>query len=142
MHVKSALFSTDNSRTPRLSIFYRISNDKIFIPKYFDNALTDFTQNTGTSRQLITEGKSSHEQFWKNRAQCLRNTAASKKVRASFHCYDNSDVIANLIMTNFHLYLIQLRWQFFQIFVYGNVVYARTWEVLTLKNCILCIGPP
>ena len=42
LHVKSASFSTDNSRTPRLSIFYRISNHKIFIPKYFDNALTDF----------------------------------------------------------------------------------------------------
>ena len=41
-----------------------------------------------------------------------------------------------LILTNFHLYLIKLWWQFFQIFVYGNVVYAQTWEVLTLKNCI------
>ena len=40
LHVKSASFSTDNSRTPRLSIFYRISNHKIFIPKYLDNALT------------------------------------------------------------------------------------------------------
>ena len=25
---------------------------------------------------------------------------------------------------------------FFQIFVYGDVVYTQTWEVLTLKNCI------
>ena len=32
---------------------------------------------------------------------------------ASFRCYDSSDVIAILIMTNFLLYLIQLRWQFF-----------------------------
>ena len=32
---------------------------------------------------------------------------------ASFRCYDNSDVIAILIMTNFPLYLIQLWWQFF-----------------------------
>ena len=55
---------------------------------------------------------------------------------ASFRCYDNSDVIATLIMTNFHLYLIQLWWQFFQNFVYGDVVYAQTWQVLTLKNCI------
>ena len=30
LHVKSASFSTDNSRTWRLSIFYRISNHKIF----------------------------------------------------------------------------------------------------------------
>ena len=50
---------------------------------------------------------------------------------ASFRCYDNSDVIATLITTNFHLYLIQLWWQFFQMFVYGDVVYAQTWQVLT-----------
>ena len=55
---------------------------------------------------------------------------------ASLRCYDNSDVIVTLIMTNFHLYLIQGWWQFFQIFVYGDVVYAQTWEVLTLENCI------
>ena len=55
---------------------------------------------------------------------------------ASFRYYDNSDVIATLITTNFHLYLIQLWWQFFQNFVYGDVVYAQTWQVLTLKNCI------
>ena len=35
LHVKSASFSTANSRTSRLSIFYRISKHKIFIPKYF-----------------------------------------------------------------------------------------------------------
>ena len=39
---------------------------------------------------------------------------------------DNSDVIATLIITNFRLYLIQLWWQFFQNFVYGDVVYAQT----------------
>ena len=54
----------------------------------------------------------------------------------SFRCYDNSDVIATLIITNFRLYLIQLWSQFFQIFVCGDVVYAQTWEILTLKNCI------
>ena len=48
---------------------------------------------------------------------------------ASFRCYDNSDVIATLIMTNFHLYLIQLWWQFFQMFVYGDIVYAQTQTV-------------
>ena len=45
-------------------------------------------------------------------------------------------MIATLIITNFHLYLIQLWSQFFHIFVYGDVVYAQTWEVLTRKNCI------
>ena len=55
----------------------------------------------------------------------------------SFHCYDNYNVIVTLIITNFHLYLVQLWWQFFQIFVYGDVVYAQTCrEVLTLNNCI------
>ena len=42
---------------------------------------------------------------------------------AWFRCYDNSDVIATLIMTNFHL----LWWRFFQMFVYGDVVDAQTW---------------
>ena len=40
---------------------------------------------------------------------------------ASFCCYDNFDVIATQII------LVQLLWQFFQMFVYGNVVYAQTW---------------
>ena len=55
---------------------------------------------------------------------------------ASFRCYDNSNVIASLIASKFHLYLIQRWCQFFQMFVYGDVVYAQTWQVLTLKNCI------
>ena len=32
-----------------------------------------------------------------------------------------------------------LWWQFFQIFVYGDVVYVQTWDLLTLKNCV---APP
>ena len=31
---------------------------------------------------------------------------------------------------------IRLWWQLFQIFVYGNAVYAQIWDVLTLKNRI------
>ena len=73
-------------------------------------------------------GKSSRDRFWMQ----------VEWVAASFRCYDNSDVIATLSTTNFHLNPIQLMWQFFRIFVYGNVVYAQTWEVLTLKN----ITPP
>ena len=53
---------------------------------------------------------------------------------ASFRCYENSDVIATLITANLYLYLIQLWRQFFQISVYGDVVYAQIWEVLTLKK--------
>ena len=39
---------------------------------------------------------------------------------ASFHCNDNSNVFATQIITNFHFHLIQLWWQFFQTFVYGD----------------------
>ena len=48
----------------------------------------------------------------------------------------NHKQVSTVTHANFHLYLIQLWWQFFQNFVYGDVVYAQTWEVLTLKNCI------
>ena len=43
-------------------------------------------------------------------------------------CYC-ADVIATLIVTNFHLCLIQLWWQFLQIFVYDDVVYSQTWDL-------------
>ena len=55
MHVKSASFSTDNGQTSRFSFFYRISNDKNFIPKYLDNALTDSVLTSRTSRRLLEE---------------------------------------------------------------------------------------
>ena len=47
--------------------------------------------------------------------------AEVKLVMASFHCYDNSDVITTLIMTNFNLNTT------YQMFVFGDVVYAQTW---------------
>ena len=58
---------------------------------------------------------------------------------ASFRCYDKSHVIAFLIMTNFHLYLIKLWWQFFQMFVYGDVVMLRIgrywpWKTVTVSS--------
>ena len=57
---------------------------------------------------------------------------------SSFRCYDNSDDIATLIVTNFHLYpsnttVVTI---FPNVCLRGNVVYAQTWQVLTLKNCI------
>ena len=55
---------------------------------------------------------------------------------ASFRCYDNSDVIVTIIITNFHFYLIQLCWKFSQIFVNGDVIHAQISEVLTLQNPI------
>ena len=29
---------------------------------------------------------------------------------------------------------VEIGVQFFQIFVYGDIIYAQTWEVLTLKT--------
>ena len=54
LHVKSASFSTDNSRISRLSIFYRISNHKNFIPKYLDNALQVFAQTAYSVYSSLT----------------------------------------------------------------------------------------
>ena len=38
--------------------FYRISNDKNFIPKYLRNALTDSVLTSRTSRRLLEENAS------------------------------------------------------------------------------------
>ena len=65
-----------------------------------------------------------------------RNTAANKIVNGfisllwQLWCHGNPD------NDKFSSFLIQLWWLFFQIFVYCGVVYAKTWKVLTLKNCI------
>ena len=40
----------------------------------------------------------------------LRNTTASKIGYGVILMYDNADVIETLVITNFHLYLIQLLW--------------------------------
>ena len=42
----------------------------------------------------------------------------------SFRCYDSSNVIATLMVTNFHLNTTDVA--SFQMFVYGDVVYAQT----------------
>ena len=70
-------------------------------------------------------GKSSRKRFWKNSSQCRVILLQVKLAMASFRD-DNSDVTETLIVTNFHLYLIQLWWQFFQIFVYGDEGFARS----------------
>ena len=43
----------------------------------------------------------------------------------SFRCYDSSNVIATLMVTNFHLNTTDVA--SFQMFVYGDVVYVQTW---------------
>ena len=65
----SASFSTENGQTSRLSIFYCISDRKKFIPKYLDNAPTDFAKNFRNIEAAIA-GKSSPERLWKNSSQC------------------------------------------------------------------------
>ena len=59
--------------------------------------------------------------------------AEVKKIMESFHCYDNSDVIASLIMPNFHLNTTVVA-------ICPNVCLWRrslcSDLVLTLKNCI------
>ena len=58
---------------------------------------------------------------------------------ASFRCYDNSGVIKTLLVTNFHLHLIKLWWQFFQMFVCGDVVILKIgifwpWKHVTVSS--------
>ena len=60
LHVKSASFSTDNI----FLFFYHISNDKNFIPKYLDNALT--IPFNFTNIEATIGGKSCCDRFWKN----------------------------------------------------------------------------
>ena len=88
------------------------------------------TSSNFTDIEAATEGTSSHKQFWKK----PRNTAASK--------IDNDVILllwqprckCNTIITNFHPYLIQEWWYFFQVFVNGNEVNAQTWKVGPMKN--------
>ena len=54
MPVKNPSFSTDNSRTLRLSIFYRISYHKNCIPKFLDKVLgTTLKKLLKSCRKLI-----------------------------------------------------------------------------------------
>ena len=93
LHAKSASFSTDNSRTSRLSIFYRISNHKNFIPKYLDNALTDFAYNFYEHRGHYWRKKLLwtilEEQFpvpWNTAASKIGNSVISLLWQLRCHC--------------------------------------------------------
>ena len=91
-------FSTDNGRTSRWSIVNRISNHH---PKISRWCSYRFHVNFTNIEVAIGE-KSSRERFWKNSSSAKRYRCKSNM--ASFRCYDNSGVIATLILTNFHLY--------------------------------------
>ena len=71
------------------------------------------------------------------RFQMPRIIAEVKQVMASFRCYDNSDVIATLIMTNFHLNTTVVA-------IFPN---ACLWRRSLCSNLVLtlktnCIKPP
>ena len=100
MQVTSASFSGDNGQKSRSSFSYRISNNEKFIAKYLDNALKVLLKLHEHRGDHIRE-KSSCERFCK--VPVPRIIAEVKWVMESFRRYDNSDVIATLVMTNFHL---------------------------------------
>ena len=89
-----------------------------------------------TNIEAAIGGKSSRERFWKNSSQCREILLQVKYLIALFRCYDNSkchcnpdrDKLSSLSNTT----LVAI----FPNLIYGDVVYAQAWEVLTLKNCI------
>ena len=74
MRVKSGSFSSDNGQTSRFSLFYCISYDKNFIPKYLDNGRTDSVLTSRTSRRLLDE---------KSPVNYFVRTVPSEKIAAS-----------------------------------------------------------
>ena len=76
LHVESASFSTDNSRTSRLYIFHRISNPKNFFRKNLDKALTDFALTSRTPMRLLEE--KAPVNYFGRTVPSAENTAASK----------------------------------------------------------------
>ena len=52
---KALRFLQITAKYQDFTFFYRISNDKNFIPKYLDNALTNSVLTSRTSRPLLEE---------------------------------------------------------------------------------------
>ena len=122
----------DNGQTSRFSIFTIFLMIKLH-PKILQEHSHSFRFNF-TNIEANIWAKSFHERFCKNSSQCREILLQVKYAMASFGCYDNSDVIVFLIMTNFHLYPIKLWWQFFQMFVYDDVVILRIGRHWALKT--------
>ena len=125
LHVKSASFSTDNGQTSRFSFFYRISNDKNFIPKYLDNALTDSVLTSRTSRRLLEE-KAPVNDF----RRIVSNGVISLLWQLRCHSNPDHDKFSSLPNTTV-------------VAIFPNVGLERrslcsnfARQVLTLKNCI------
>ena len=116
LHVKRASFSTDWTAKHQDFPFFNLSlTINFFIPKYPDNAHTDSVLTSRTSRRLL-EQKAPENDFpvRNNAASIMGNSVISLQRQLRY-------VNATLIMTNFYLYLIHLWWQFFQLFVYGDI---------------------
>ena len=81
------------------------------------------------------EEKAPVNDFCKNSSQCREILLQVKWAIASFRCYDNPDVMATLIMTNFHRLSNKTVVAIFTNVCLWRRSYAQNWEALTLKNC-------
>ena len=86
MRFKSASFSTEHQEFPVFTVFLIIKT---------------------SSRRLLEETAALND-FGTTGSQCREIWLQVKWVTGLFRCYDNSDVIATLIIANFHHYLEQL----------------------------------
>ena len=101
-----------------MSIFYRISNHRNFIPKYLDNALTDFVKLHETSRRLL-QGKAPPNDFGRTVPSAEKYCCRQNREWRHFVAM-STPISLQPCITNFHLHLIQLWWQLFQIFVLND----------------------
>ena len=104
LHVKRASFSTDNSRTSILSIFYSISNHKNFIPKCLDNVLADFAQtmySVYSSLRLRAYRRNNSQLCWEllaekfDRFQTLRKNTQEHQTTCNRVCKRTQHVASN-----------------------------------------------
>ena len=121
LHVKSASFSIDNSRASGLSIFYRISNHKNFIPKYLDNALTDFAETSRTSRRLLEE-KAPVNDFWravpcpeKYCSSKICNSVISSLWQLRYPLLRNLNVFKKTLSRHYKTLQLAYIWKYFEI---------------------------
>ena len=88
----------------KLSIFYCISNDKNFIPKYPDNALTDSVLASRTSRRLLEEKAPENDYIVRNNAaSIIGNGVISLLWQLRCHCnpdHDQFSSLSNTTVTN------------------------------------------
>ena len=130
LHFKSALFSADNGQTSRFSFSNRISNDKTS-SQNISITLSQILLKLHEHRRVRVGEKSSCERFCKVPSAenyCwskIGNGVITLLWQPRCHCNPDHDKFS---------FLIQLWWQFFQMCVYGDVVYAQTWYWPWKKN--------